>query len=221
MALVIIPAYNEERTIAQVVRSVRSVCRTVVVVDDGSSDRTAEIAHEEGGLVLRHALNCGLGAAIRTGIAFATLHADDDIICTFDADGQMDVNDLGRLVAIMEQESLDVVTGSRFLGISNTMPVVRRWYNTGANLMTWMLFGVLASDSQSGLRCFRRSALNQMELYCDRMEVSSEIIAEIHRLDLRWKEIPVSVVYTPYSLSKGQGFATGLTTITRLLLRKF
>src|SRR5512140_2394300 len=111
---VVIPAYNEERVIAGVIKEVRNITPHVFVVDDGSSDATAAAASGAGAIVLRHALNRGQGAALRTAIEAALL-AGSDMIVTFDADGQMSAADIPALTAPIEAGLCDVVLGSRFL----------------------------------------------------------------------------------------------------------
>jgi glycosyltransferase involved in cell wall biosynthesis len=213
--LALIPAWNEERTIADVVRSALPYAR-VVVIDDGSTDRTSELARAAGATVIRHRINRGLGAALGTGFAVARrLHAD--ITFTFDGDGQHVANDIPKMLAPVVAGTADVVIGSRFSGIGH-MPGKRRLANRIGNLVTFVLFGVHVTDSQSGFRAFSRTALKKIEIATDGMEVSSEIIAEIHDKKLRVQEVPIAAVYTAYSLSKGQSFWMGLRTLAKLLL---
>jgi glycosyltransferase involved in cell wall biosynthesis len=213
--LALIPAWNEERTIADVVRSVLPYAR-VVVIDDGSTDRTSELARAAGAMVIRHRINRGLGAALGTGFAVARrLRAD--ITFTFDGDGQHVASDIPKMLAPVVAGTADVVIGSRFSGIGH-MPGKRRLANRIGNLVTFVLFGVHVTDSQSGFRAFSRAALEKIEIATDGMEVSSEIIAETHDKKLRLQEVPIAAVYTAYSLSKGQSFWMGLRTLAKLLL---
>lgn len=215
MTVAIIPAWNEERTIADVVRSVLSYA-TVVVVDDGSTDRTGKLAQAAGALVIRHRINRGLGAALGTGFA-AARRLGADLAFTFDGDGQHAAKDIPRVLAPIVNGSADVVIGSRFFGIGH-MPGKRRLANRIGNLVTFVLFDVHVTDSQSGFRAFSRAALEKIQIATDGMEVSSEIIAEIHDKKLRVREVPITALYTAYSLSKGQSFWMGLRTLVKLLL---
>jgi len=216
--IVVIPAYNEERTIKSVIKEVKEHSDEIIVVDDGSIDRTGEIARESGAQVLHHIINLGLGASITTGVKKA-LKDGGEIILTFDADGQHRAEDIFRLIEPIKKREAQVVIGSRLLD-PRGMPFHRRVYNWLANLVTFILFGIWVTDSQSGLRAFSRQAAQSLDLKTSKMEVSSEIIKEIkaHKLDL--KEIPISAVYTDYSLSKGQNFIVGLKTFWKLFLRK-
>lgn len=224
--IAVIPAYNEEQTIADVLQKARPFVDAVVVVDDGSADRTGEIARTAGALVIRHAINRGLGAALATGFA-AARQMDADAAVTLDADGQHDPVEMEKLLAGVAQGA-DVVIGSRLMRASSDaaqnrtsgMPLHRILANTVGNLVTWMLFGAWVSDSQSGYRALSRHALNVLEIKTNRMEVSSEIIAEARRHGLELAQVPIRAIYTHYSLSKGQSFFTGLKTALKLVLRR-
>lgn len=215
---VVVPAYNEEKTVGEVVRSLRPAAGLVLVVDDGSTDRTAAVAAAAGGEVYRHLINRGLGAALGTGIA-AAVGLDADIVVTFDADGQHKVEDIARLIEPIRLGAADVAIGCR-VADRKRMPVSRRLANWIGNALTFALFGLWVKDSQSGLRAFSRRAAEELDIKTDRMEVSSEIIQEIKRHGWRLAEVPIQPVYTEYSLSKGQSFMVGLKTAGRLLLNR-
>lgn len=232
--VVIIPAFNEGATIASVICRVRGISPDVLVVDDGSSDATAERARVAGALVVRHCVNRGLGAAIGTGIA-ATLqprvlsrgihdegsrsHEYADVMVTLDGDGQHDPTDIPALIAPIAAGEADIVIGVR--RDRSAVPFRRRLAHAVANGMTRALFGVTCSDTQSGFRAFSRRAAEQIEVRTNRMEVSSEILAEAARLGLRVAEVPIRTIYTDYSLAKGQSFVVGLKTAWALVLRRW
>ena len=214
--IVIIPAYNEERTIKEVIRSLKEKgYNDIIVVDDGSPDKTFELASKEKVKVYRHIINRGLGGALNTGIT-AALRENADFIVTFDADGQHDVDDIEKLVKALE-EGYDVAIGNR---INEKMPFVRKIGNIGLDFVTYMLFGIYVHDSQSGLRAFTREAAEKIEINTNRMEVSSEIITEIGRKNLKLKEVPIKTIYTKYSLSKGNSVWNGFKIALKLLLKR-
>lgn len=217
--IAVIPAFNEEKTIFQVIQEVKPYLDRIIVIDDGSKDKTAEKAHQAGAEVYRHLLNRGLGAALSTGFKIA-LRNNPDIIITFDADLQHQAKDIPNLIKPIKEKRADVVIGSRFLKPSSA-PFLRFFYNQIANLITFLFFGLLVSDSQSGLRAFSYQALEKIKIQSDKMEVSSEIIGQIKKNKLILKEIPIEPIYTSYSLSKGQNFFQGLTTLFRLFLNLF
>ena len=216
---IVIPAYNEERTIVDVIHGLKRHGFTrIIVVDDGSSDRTGELARQEGAVWVRHILNRGLGGALGTGIT-AALRLGAEAIVTFDADGQHEPDDIARLLEPIMAGEADVVIGSRMLDPVG-MPYSRRLANWTANIVTYALFRGWTTDSQSGLRAFSSQAAAQIQIMTNGMEVSSEVIAEIVKNSLKYKEVPVQALYTDYSLSKGQSFTVGLRTLRKLILAK-
>ncbi len=224
--VIVIPAYNEETTVADVVRQAALVADQVVVVDDGSRDRTCEVARGAGAVVLQHAVNRGLGGALGTGIA-AALALGADFVVTMDADGQHRAADAGRLFERLGAGDVEFVMGSRMArsqeqGLTRgKMPLRRVVLNWLGNLFTYLLFGVWVSDSQSGLRGLSRRAAETVDLRTNGMEVSSEFIKEIRERRWRVAEIPIPAIYTEYSLSKGQSFLGGLKTAAKLIIRRF
>lgn len=214
----VIPAYNEEATIADVLTITRAYVDGIIVVDDGSTDRTAEIAGAQGVTVVRHGINRGLGAAIGTGFA-AAQKLGADVVITLDADGQHDPVEIQSFIQAIEQGA-DVVIGSRMLTGLVGMPWYRRVAQLLGNLVTFFLFGAWVTDSQSGFRAFTASALEKIQIKTNRMEVSSELVAETKRNRLTLVEVPIKAIYTEYSLSKGQSFLVGLKTLLKLVLRR-
>ncbi len=214
----LIPAYNEETTIADVLTRTRPYVDGVIVVDDGSSDRTAEIAGVHGATVMSHVINRGLGAAIGTGFA-AAQSLGADVVVTLDADGQHDPTEIKKFVEGIEKGA-DVVIGSRMLTGVVGMPVHRRVAQVVGNLVTFFLFGAWVTDSQSGFRAFTKHALSKIQIKTNRMEVSSELIAEAKRNGLILVEVPIQAIYTEYSLSKGQSFFVGIKTLLKLVVRR-
>lgn len=220
---ILIPAYNEERTVGQVIQQVTSVKlpgveKEIIVVDDGSSDNTANIARSSGAIVVSHLLNRGIGGALGTGIE-AALRLGADVVVTFDADGQHSPDDIRKVAEPIQIGRADAVIGSRMMDPSG-MPWTRQIANRIASLVTLILFRIRTTDSQSGLRAFSRLAAQQIRIRTNNYEVSSEICGEIGRHRLRFLEVPIQVIYTDYSLSKGQGFTVGLMTLFRLILTK-
>ncbi len=211
--LVVLPAFNEATTITEVIASLPPEFDRVVI-DDGSTDKTGDIARDAGVRVVTHRVNRGLGAALRTGFAFA-VRGGYDAVVTLDADGQHDPAEIGQLLVALEGGA-DIVIGRR---IQSHMPRIRQYYNAIGGIITSGLFGTPMVDAQSGFRALRTEALQRMELRTSRMEISSEVIAEAHRIHLRISEVPISVRYTEYSLSKGQSLGEGARTAWRLFMR--
>jgi len=215
---VVIPAYNESANIGRVIQGIKKYTRNIIVIDDGSKDETLKIALQNGAKVYSHLINRGLGGALGTGIKAALLD-NADIIITLDADGQHDPQEIPKLIKPIVEGKADIVIGSRFL-IKQSMPFLRRIGNPFFNFITFLLFGVWSTDSQSGLRAFNKKTVADWEIFTGGMEISSKIIKEVKSHRLRLKEVPIKATYTAYSLSKGQGLSVGFKTLIKLLILK-
>ncbi|MDH3324170.1 MAG: glycosyltransferase family 2 protein [Candidatus Peregrinibacteria bacterium] len=214
--LVIIPALNEETRIASVLNDVRSQgFEDVLVVDDGSKDKTSEMATSLGAKVVKHQINLGVGAATQTGILWGVRNSFDYFL-TIDGDGQQDAVDLKKIRKALEKA--DCVIGSRFLQ-KNKIPVFRRFANKVANIFTGLFFGVWVSDSQSGLRGFNRNVAEKLHLHGGGFEYCSEFIREVNDAGFDILEVPISVTYSIDSMQKGQNFAEGVSTFMKLFLK--
>ncbi|MGH7486865.1 MAG: glycosyltransferase family 2 protein [Thermoanaerobaculia bacterium] len=218
---VVIPAYNEQTVVFQVVQEVRAEFSNVVVVDDGSFDATFAEARRGGAIVLRHLINRGQGAALRTGIEYSLLKGAS-VVATFDADGQHRVEDVRRLAGALESSGADVVIGSRFLGATSNIPPVRRGLLRLATIFMRLSSGVALTDAHNGLRAMTRQAAARMDLTIDGMAHASEIVDLIRRHNLRVTEVPVLIRYSEYSMRKGQsGLAAFRIAFDYLMKRLF
>lgn len=221
--LIIIPAFNEEKTLPvvlkQIPKKIKHVSKPVIIIiDDGSTDLTAQIARKKY-LVVRHAINRGLGAAITTGFNMAN-KLNVDCMITIDADCQHDPKNIPEFVYKIIDKKFDVVVGSRLMKKrANDMPFARKTVNQIANIITWLITGFYSSDSQSGFRAFSKKAIKKIKLTTQRMEVSSEIFREIKRNKLRYTEIPIPSIYTDYSIKKGQSLLNAPNVLFKLLIR--
>lgn len=218
---VIIPAFNEEPLIGSVITSVRKNLKSldyqIIVIDDGSTDNTAQVAKDKGAYVLRHILNRGLGASIATALAYAKT-LKPDVIVTLDADGQHDPREIRQLITPIIENMADVVVGSRLLTKSAKMPPERILVNRIANTTTQLISGIKTTDSQSGYRAFSPKAYNSITLTSQKMEVSSEIFREINKNKLRYQEVPITAIYTNYSLKKGQSIWNAPNILLKLAI---
>jgi glycosyltransferase involved in cell wall biosynthesis len=204
----VIPAYNEEKSIVKVVVGLKKAgYSNIVVIDDGSSDNTFEEAKKQGVAVLKHVINRGQGASLKTGIEYALKHGAEFIV-TFDSDGQHRIEDLPAMLEPVIRGEVDVTLGSRFL-TKTDMPLGRKILLKGSVLVQWLFYGVRLSDAHNGFRVLNRKAAQQIRIDSDRMEHASEILEEIVRKRIRYREVPVIIRYTDYSLKKGQASFKG------------
>ncbi len=222
--LVVIPAFNEAKSIANVLIDLsKHGYKNVVVIDDGSQDDTAKITRKSHVVVLLHAINRGLGAALGTAFEYGR-RASVDILVTFDADGQHQAKDIKKIIAEIENNRADVVIGSRLLWQKSKMPTGRLILNYISNIATFILYRVWATDTLSGLRAFNKKALKCIKIKTQRMEVSNEFFKEIHRNKLRYQEVAIKPIYTDYSQSsssQGQFPKRELRLAATMILRLF
>jgi len=214
---VVVAAYCEPDIIMETVGTLVDCFPHVVVVDDGSPDATAERASRAGAIVLRHPFNLGQGAALQTGIAYA-LEQGARYVATFDADGQHAISDLNRMLEVLKEDNLDIVLGSRFLGESPDLPRLRWIGLKAAVLFTKLTSGLRLTDTHNGLRAMTADAARKLKITQNRMAHASEIINGIARLRLRYREVPVTIRYSEYSLSKGQKLTGSVNILVELLV---
>ena len=189
-----VPSYNVESFVGEVVRSTREYVDEVVVIDDGSSDRTAEVARAAGAVVRSHEVNLGYGRAINSCFDVAR-EMDADVLVILDGDGQHDSDEVPQIVAPVLNGEADVVIGSRFLDHNSDIPYYRRF---GIHVITW-LFNVGSktkiTDSQSGFRAYSKRSIQAMSLREKGMPVSVEILVRARRKGLVFREVPISCRY--------------------------
>lgn len=218
-AWVVIPLYNEASVIGDVIAQLRQRFPHVVCVDDGSSDDSAAVAAAAGATLVRHPINLGQGAALQTGIEFALAHPSCEFIVTFDADGQHRVEDALAMVALARREDLAIVFGSRFLDDRTRPGALKKVVLKTAVWVTNMTTGLTLTDAHNGLRVIRRDAAAGVRLSQDRMAHATEIVLQLGRTGLPWREYPVELLYTDYSRAKGQSLLNSVNILVDLVVR--
>lgn len=219
---IVIPAYNEGPVIAKVINSIPKIFSGVgeivpIVVSDGSGDNTVEQARRTQALVLSHSINIGAGGATDTGFKAARL-IGADIVVTMDADGQHHPNDIQGLIDPIIQEEVDVVFGNRFIE-SKEMPTVRKFGNRLLSLITRIFSGIKVEDSQCGYRAYSKKAIEAMVLHERGYEICSEIIMEVGRNRLTYKEVPVKTIYKTLTHKKSQDIMNAINIVSRIFKR--
>jgi len=220
MTVAIIPAHNEEKTIFDVVEKVVLFVDRVVVVNDGSVDKTAILAKEAGAEVITHLINRGQGAALATGTSYA-LSCDADIIVHFDADGQHDPADIDKIIKPIKDNLADVVLGSRFLGSTINLPLSRKIVLKLGLVFTRFFSGLHLTDTNNGFRAFSRLAASSIKINQDGMAHASEILDQVAHYNFKYIEVPVTIRYTAETLRRGQRNSNAISIVRRLVVDKF
>lgn len=192
--VLVIPAYNEERFIGSVVLKARKYADTVLVVDDGSTDMTAEVAAAAGALVVRCEQNQGKGIALSTGFHKACELAPD-VVVTIDGDGQHVPEEIATVAALVLEGKADIVVGSRYLEPASQVPHHRIWGHHLFNFITNQMSGVSLTDSQSGFRAFSPRALRTLSFQSQGFSVESEMQFLVSKHKLKLTEAPITVHY--------------------------
>jgi glycosyltransferase involved in cell wall biosynthesis len=217
---IIVPAYNESKTLPEVLSELSRHFGRVICIDDGSNDLTAEYIQRTNTYMVRHPINLGQGAALQTGIEFALSDPSVRYLVTYDADGQHNVADVLTMLKCIKQHNLDVVLGSRFLGTTSHIHFPRRWLLRAAVAFTNLSSGIKLSDTHNGLRVFSRQAAEKLNLQMPDFSHASEIIEKIAENKFTFQEVPVTINYTKYSIKKGQSILNAVNIGFDVLLYK-
>ena len=187
----VIPAYNEEKSISGIVRKTKKYIPNVIVVDDGSRDRTRQLAENAGAIVMRHIINIGKGAALKTGCDFAAKKKANYIVA-LDADAQHDPKDIPRFLEKLK--SHDIVFSYR--KPSRKMPIVLRFGNWLISFVVAVLYGVKLKDTQSGYRAFSIQAYEKIRWNASDYSMESEMISRAAKKRLKYTQIPIRTIYS-------------------------
>jgi len=212
----VIPAFNEEKKIGLVISKVKPLVSEIIVVDDASRDQTFAEAKQAGAVIVRHIINRGQGAALRTGTKLA-LDREADIIIHFDADDQFQASDIPEMIAPLLAGDADAVLGSRFLGKKSNLPFLKKILIMPlARLINRAFFNIRLTDPQSGFRALNRQSASKLKIENDGMAHCSEILYQLFKNKNRVIEVPITVIYHEY----GQKLSGGFKIIKDLLIQK-
>lgn len=215
----VIPLYNEGEVVRDVLIDVRKTFPNIICVDDGSSDNSIEEALAAGVHVAVHPINLGQGAALQTGFDYVLQNTDAKYVVTFDADGQHRVEDALAMLDAAEKDDLGFVFGSRFLEGKAETGLFKKIVLKTAAFVTRMRTGERLTDAHNGLRVIRRDALSQIHITQNRMAHASEIVYQLFDTGLKWREMPVHIIYTDYSRSKGQSLLNSINILVELIMK--
>ena len=221
---IIVPAFNEAQVIGEVVAGLRARFANVVCVDDGSRDDTGAVALRAGAHVVRHPVNLGQGAAIQTGVEYARRQPGATVFATFDADGQHRIADLVAMIDRLGDGDVDIVIGTRFggsasHGVAGRTPLLKRLILRAAAWLSPSSRRLGLTDAHNGLRVFNRTVADNLTLTMSGMSHASEFVSLIDEHRWRVAELPVQILYTDYSMSKGQPLLNGVNIVFDGFLR--
>lgn len=219
----VVPAYNEEKTVSEIIEGIANEGYNVILVNDGSEDKTLELAinskrkYPNKIFIVSHMINRGLGATLNTGMETA-IKKDAKYIITFDADGQHAIEDIPKVVQPLLNGEADAVIGSRPF---EDMPLSKSFANIVMNFLTFIFYRRNVKDSQSGLRAFTKDAANKINVVSSGYGVSSEFIKEITDNNLRLSEVTITTIYTPETQNKGTDAIVGLKILFKMIIDLF
>ena len=210
----IVPCYNEGTVIFDVLSQARETFPNIVGVNDGSADNSAEQIRAAGAHLVDHPVNLGQGAAIQTGVEYARKQPGAEFFVTFDADGQHQVKDVMRMIERLRTEPLDIIVGTRFAGQENSqVPWIKRAVLKTVVMLSPRTKRLGLTDAHNGLRAFNRKVAEEMNIRMNGMSHASEIVSMIDQHGWRVDEEPVDILYTEYSMSKGQSLINGVNIL--------
>ena len=219
----IIPCYNEEPVIGEVISSALATFPNIVAVNDGSVDNSAQAIHKAGAHLVNHPVNLGQGAGIQTGLEYARGQPGAQFFVTFDADGQHQVKDVVRMVTRLREEPLDIIVGTRFGGANATdsqVPWLKQLVLKTVVALSPTTRKLGLSDAHNGLRVFNKKVAHELNLRMNGMSHASEIVSAIATHGWRVAEEPVDILYTEYSMAKGQSLINGVNILADNLLAR-
>lgn len=210
----IVPCYNEGTVIFDVLTHARETFPNIVGVNDGSADDSAAQIRAAGAHLVDHPVNLGQGAAIQTGVEYARKQPGAQYFVTFDADGQHQVKDVVRMIERLRTEPLDIIVGTRFAGQENSqVPWIKRAVLKTVVMLSPRTKKLGLTDAHNGLRAFNRKVAEEMNIRMNGMSHASEIVSMIEKHGWRVDEEPVDILYTEYSMSKGQSLINGVNIL--------
>lgn len=224
---ILVRAYNEASMIQEVIEGIYTAWYTsILVIDDGSTDASTAVYHSLSDKItlVSHSINRWAGAALETGFEYLRRFSKIEYVVNFDADGQHKVEDLPKFLTELKKDAtLEVVLGSRFLSKNNSknIPIIRKFVLLWGKFFTFFTSHVYLTDSHNGYRAFRFSAIKKLSLSIDWMWYASELIEQIAKKNLKFAEVPVNIIYTKYSLEKGQKSSNAIGIALRFIWNKF
>ncbi len=217
---ILIPVFNEENKIKDVVEDLKTSFENIVVVNDGSTDLTGDILDSLNVIHIKHILNLGQGAAISTGLEWIKNIDDAEAVITFDADGQHLVSDAKTFANEILRCEEEIIFGSRFLEDQSNISLIKRIVLKIVVVFTRKLSNINLTDAHNGLKAYKKSCLDNIKITIDGFGFESQIINEVSKKNIKYKEMPMTIIYSDYSKAKGQKLLNGLIILEDLFKSK-
>jgi glycosyltransferase involved in cell wall biosynthesis len=214
---VILPLFNESKVLGKVIDEVHSTFKNIIVVDDGSTDNSYDLLLKKDVTLIKHPINLGQGAAIATGFEHVKKIENAFAVITFDADGQHSIDDAKEFAKTILDCEEEIIFGSRFLGNEKNIPFVKRNVLKIATFITNIITGMKLSDTHNGLKAIKKSCLKKLDLDINGYAFESQLIYQISKHKISYRELPANIIYTDYSISKGQSIRNGFIIIEDII----
>ena len=216
--ILIIPAFNEEKAIGDVIEKSFQYVDDILVVDDGSKDNTYEIVKNTDALIIRHETNLGKGVALRDAFNYIKNY---DIVVTIDGDGQHDPSEIPKLIKPIKEAKADLVNGSRYLdGFDDDTPAYRRVGQRVLDIATNITSGTSVTDSQSGFRAFKGDTIKYYRFRDTGFGIESEMLADASENNLKIIEVPITVRYDVENSSTKGPVTHGVGVLIKIIIDK-
>ncbi len=214
---ILVPVFNENKVIRNTLNELLKFFSNIIVVNDGSTDNTIDKLDDLNIALLNHEINLGVGAAVQTGFDYVEKIHDSYAVITFDADGQHSVEDAVSMAKEIQICNEEIIFGSRFIKHQKNVPLVKRNVLKVIAFITKIATGIDLTDAHNGLKAYKVSAIRKLKLQFSGYSYESELITEVAKKNISYKELSTNIKYTEYSIKKGQKLTNGLLIIEDLL----
>ena len=216
--ILIIPAFNEQNAIGEIIEKSFQYVDDILVVDDGSSDNTYSIVKKTDALIIRHETNLGKGVALKDAFNYIK---DYDIVVTIDGDGQHNPSEIPKLIKPIKEGKADLVNGSRYLdGFDDDTPAYRRVGQRVLDIATNITSGTKVTDSQSGFRSFKGDTIKYYRFRDTGFGIESEMLADASENNLKIIEVPITVRYDVENSSTKGPVTHGVGVLIKIIIDK-
>lgn len=207
---ILMPVFNESEVLQNTIDGLKVYFKNIIAVNDASTDNSREILAHNNILTINHPVNLGQGAAIETGFKHISKINNAKALITFDSDGQHDPKDASRFAKEIIKCDEEIIFGSRFLEFKSNIPFFKSLLLRLAVFFNKFLIRIILTDTHNGLKAYKIDAVKKINISNQGYAFESELLMEVVKNKLTYKEMPTEIKYTEYSISKGQSMANAL-----------